>query len=1533
MIYSKLLNTLVKWVLFLILIAVWVPHGYTEPSNVAPIFEYPSPKLLPNRAITIIPDGLGTLNFSFRVVDPDKDSLILTQFEYTLNGGNTWIEIPDTSSQLPVDFKKYFFASSAQPEKAPLRSFQISTNYPNFFGLFRKKTSGVQFRFRAKDTAQNTSLLTTSPLTVDNDFPVVYFTTLQSHASKPDLSGSTDEPIAELTLTIDNQTLKASIDSLNNGWQIPESEFKKPLAYGIYDMRISAKDHWGNIGTFYFPGALTLDSRALLVSADTLFTPSSQPSITGWVSQTNAEVFCTINGNTYPAEVDTVNGRWIIPKWPHRLEEGVYDIEVYSKLDDKISSDTKLNELVIDRTPPQVTVDRVITNNPYPVISGNVSERVWLTIQIGSFRDSLFVPSAGRWRLDSQAVHLTLEGFYDVKVSAKDQSGHIYTDKETNEILFDQSPPRMTYSSPSHGSTSLNSSILKFYFNEAVHAGPGFITLRYQESDIPVFTSSFQNCKITGLGSPELVLYLPDTLPSNHKLKLILDSNAIRDAAGNWFAGIGPQELLFSTTTPQSSLVYKPIILGNKTFAKRDDTLYLAIPFAQPLTLKGGNIWIDLETGEYDSRVKIEPFKNKDTLMIVYKVRSTDQTSNFDIKRIQFENTAQLVDPQNNIISLEGLSLYPTGAPLVQLDGIAPTLDLLAPLPNSVTYFPQVTYTLPEALHKITLNWIPEDSSASHPIRSRTLDSAEMSVGLHKNVLVDSQLVSGVTYRLQIDIQDQAGNKTQILSQNIRQGFKLSGIKIPFSDTLQANVHDTLQLNAVGLDTIRQGGLIDVNEIFLNDVSWKTSGLLESLESQKFLILGLGKHKVHAQYMDLQDSLIILTKKAELKLSGLGTDSLPLGKQALYIVPQTLSQKQGLLKIVLLDSLPRAYKIIQGPFNHLCPPVKDSLAISLYLDTSSLKPGELSRVRLFTQDSKTKKWKVQVTSGNDNYYSFRAPDTLSYFFGIDESTPQIFWHVENPNSSPTEFKIKYQYIDNSTLSALRLRLIRGGKQDSIVALDPNDSLFLLTTNTLDYQGLALQMEAYDGTNWTITPAYEKIIPVSVSLMHPQVAQANRYTLLAFPYDISKVTFENILQDDLGSPNREKWRMFNYELDFQEITGNYPLSTGKAYWLNQKTPVEIDLDSGFAQTVSLLNDITVPIKPGWNSLSLPFPFVGPRKVFTQANPNFNHYFFSDSGWLPQEAVDSLYPWRGFLIWNEQSNPLALNYVFPKYISWRNTSSAPPEPTPRTTSLPKLLAKESSATQMYSWLFWIEDAQGPQGFVHLGMGYPENKKQIWPTPFADKLPLYIYSSQNPNEYFMSDLRPNGNEGHIWQVKFPLYKKHPLKLGYRSHKTPEQTDWKFYLKQSSTDQFLPLENTQSKTIYLKDSTFLILAGPPDFIQAQQKELNRVSSFSVLNPFPNPFNTQLNIPLILPNNHSEPLIINVYRPNGKILYTQEFRAPYTSLPAAINTESISGLNSRQVLWTWAGRDKANLPVPTGIYYVTIKTGKIKINQKILRM
>ncbi len=268
----------------------------------------------------------------------------------------------------------------------------------------------------------------TSPagLIVDTTAPAVTVNTLTTNVVSPALSGSVDDAAATVSVHVDG----ADYAAVNNGdgtWSLAAGQIAN-LAEGTYDVTATATDAVGNSATDATTNELTVDLTAPVVTTTTIVSNNTRPALAGMVDDPTATVEVTVHGHTYTA-VNAGDGTWSIAQGViAALPNGVQKLTVVAT-DPAGNTDTDATAyLVVDATGPAVTVNKLVTTDTTPALSGTVSDNFAdVLVTVDGHSHAAVNNGDGTWTLPDNSMAALGAGVYSVTVVATDALGNTRT--------------------------------------------------------------------------------------------------------------------------------------------------------------------------------------------------------------------------------------------------------------------------------------------------------------------------------------------------------------------------------------------------------------------------------------------------------------------------------------------------------------------------------------------------------------------------------------------------------------------------------------------------------------------------------------------------------------------------------------------------------------------------------------------------------------------------------------------------------------------------------------------------------------------------------------------------------------------------------------------------------------------------------------------------------------------------------------------------------------------------------------------------
>ena len=142
---------------------------------------------------------------------------------------------------------------------------------------------------------------------IDTAAPIPTVDTLATNDRTPDLSGTVDDPNAEIFVRLSSRNY-IGVNHGDGTWTLSGSEILSNLGDGVYNVEVTARDSAGNIGADQTSNELTIDATEPVVTFVGFTTSTASPELTGTIDDPTASVSVNVNGSDYLATVDS--GTW-----------------------------------------------------------------------------------------------------------------------------------------------------------------------------------------------------------------------------------------------------------------------------------------------------------------------------------------------------------------------------------------------------------------------------------------------------------------------------------------------------------------------------------------------------------------------------------------------------------------------------------------------------------------------------------------------------------------------------------------------------------------------------------------------------------------------------------------------------------------------------------------------------------------------------------------------------------------------------------------------------------------------------------------------------------------------------------------------------------------------------------------------------------------------------------------------------------------------------------------------------------------------
>jgi len=288
------------------------------------------------------------------------------------------------------------------------------------------------------DEAGNEGEEKTDRVNKDTGAPDLNVEDKETNNTTPTITGTSDQPDREVTVTVDGKDYTTTTDG-NGNWSVDIPE-ENELPEGDYTVEAKITDDAGNTTTAEGNLEIDLTEPEIALDNNDIVTNNQTPTISGTSDQpedSDVEVVITdgddnevFSGTT---KTDT-DGNWSIDV-PDNIAEGEYTVKAKTK-DEAGNSATVNGDLEIDITPPDLTVDDKTTNDTTPTITGETDQLdgSQVTVTVDGKEYTTTTDENGNWSVDIPEENELPEGDYTVEAEITDEAGNKTTDNATLRI-------------------------------------------------------------------------------------------------------------------------------------------------------------------------------------------------------------------------------------------------------------------------------------------------------------------------------------------------------------------------------------------------------------------------------------------------------------------------------------------------------------------------------------------------------------------------------------------------------------------------------------------------------------------------------------------------------------------------------------------------------------------------------------------------------------------------------------------------------------------------------------------------------------------------------------------------------------------------------------------------------------------------------------------------------------------------------------------------------------------------------------------
>ncbi len=1241
----------------------------------------------------------------------------------------------------------------------------------------------------------------------------------------------------------------------------------------------------------------------VVITVDQIVSDKISPALSGTVSDPKLKVRIYIAEENHQAIVEP-NGNWNIPEGTFAsLKEGEFDVLALAlDADEELARDASQSELKIKLAKIDFSLDKTLFNSSTPSLSGKISDvEAKLELEINGLKLGCQVNANGTWLLDSNVFNSNSlsEGYYLAKFKASQITGNELFFQES--LLVDVTNPMSVSLMPNETLVS-KTPVFFLSFTEAVYPGEGKLSLYNKSNNQLIQHIETSNSKLKGWGSANLEFTLDAQLPENSEIYLIVDNRFAKDGAGNFYGGINVSDSWCFTTLSNDGAFIKKIESTSSSPLLTNAFLELIVTFSESVSLRGGNINFNLETGATDVVLSHGPFENKDSIMLSYVIENGNFSPELEITTAFLQNGATLTThngSKNVAINMDEenrLSKYSS----IRVDGVPLETQLISPQLGAAAFHGGVTYYSNKDLSAGTLTWISDEDIDGNPLETyewtRVLEEEELKAGIHYDVGIEKELPYGRIYNLIFSAYDfnqlsvtLGWTQISMLADIKEIEIAPSSGRFPMGEplTFRAFPHS---LNSQGQDTI-------ITEP-LENVEWVLNGPGE-LNNGYFKSTGLGDVKIIANYGDISAEANITVYQAELAAPTNISEYFSVGE---YLqIKYTESAKENYptrVNIIAAENLPEGIE----PFGQGLQFNSNEGALEEI--RFNLPPGQIIPSQLLSYASAGDGvWKKVDSDIENGWIAIKVEDNnyKQFVNGVDTIVPSV--KVLNGSIEAVEGKpVNFAYIaqDNIDNPRVEIELCIGGMEDvyrETISYNSGKSMsWEIPAQFISKRGLNFTLKMTDGHTTSSTE------PIAVEVIGTkdwaplQKLQPDVYQMFSIPANVQENKVENLLTPLWGKSDRSLWRLYQYNSSFIEIFEGSRILPGKAYWVNMKGDVpELLLKANSYKTHNLKGNFTVSLHEGWNTISNPYSYPIPLKALADSNnlPELIVYQGKLDSFEKLNVSDSLYPWKGYIIWNgEEDAAWADELVIPWH--WGNT----------VLSQGKLSTVKTDKTYRANLKL-----KGFDNSLSFGTFISNDRLQdrlSISLPTFGKNSQIFWSAKDELSRYQMELAAHNDKGNSWLLRIQspsetnmemlLNLESPLPQGFEASAYHPMTGvvQKF---DNGKISFAPSGKN------LQTEEYVIVIGTPEFSKELFESWDVGQLTLELKPnFPNPFSSFTQFSVSIPSwvyfNELE-VRLEIYKLNGD----------------KVKTLHKGKISSGNQLFSWDGTDGLGRPLPSGGY------------------
>ncbi len=159
------------------------------------------------------------------------------------------------------------------------------------------------------------------------------------------------------------------------------------------------------------------------------------------------------------------------------------------------------------------------------------------------------------------------------------------------------------------------------------------------------------------------------------------------------------------------------------------------------------------------------------------------------------------------------------------------------------------------------------------------------------------------------------------------------------------------------------------------------------------------------------------------------------------------------------------------------------------------------------------------------------------------------------------------------------------------------------------------------------PQYAQVhIPI---LQYPAQTRINDYQMISLPVESSDRTLASLFMDTLGIYDNTRYRIFEYDSGYYELKDmDRALPRGEALWLITRESQKLAVRN--VMSPAQFSTFPVPLKRGWNMISVPFPFPVSTNILDPSVISGGVFYnWTGNDW--DKDITTLVPYDGYAVY--------------------------------------------------------------------------------------------------------------------------------------------------------------------------------------------------------------------------------------------------------------------------------------------------------------